>query len=112
MKSNGDEQNDKLVPNRNAERHTDEDAVEQNADLEHHALKHVLLVLLLRRELEMPAGETVLLVDDHRLVAKPFTGLPIGGWRPDARVLVIGPSEVGELSAQRVGVATCRPHLQ
>lgn len=50
MKRNCNEKDNELLPNRHAQRHTNEDAVEQNPHLEQHALQQRLLMLLLRRQ--------------------------------------------------------------
>lgn len=67
VESNGDEQNDKLLADGNAEGHSDEDAVEQDTDFEEHDLKNRLLQLLVLREevlgrekLNVPAGRQAL----------------------------------------------------
>jgi len=50
MEGDGDEEHDEVSSDGNAQGHADEDAVEENAYLQHHALENGLLVLLLRRE--------------------------------------------------------------
>lgn len=56
MEGNGNEQDDELGPDGHAERHADEDAVEEDPDFEEYALQHVLAQLLLGREVGCDAG--------------------------------------------------------
>lgn len=61
MKDNGDEENDKLVPSRYTQSHSNEDTVEQNTKLEKDTLKKLLALLLLRSQNHMHALEACLL---------------------------------------------------
>lgn len=50
VKCDCNQKDNELLPDRHAQRHTNEDAVEQNPHLEQHALQQRFLMLLLRRQ--------------------------------------------------------------
>jgi hypothetical protein len=53
VKHNRDQENDKLIPHRDAERHANEHAVKQNSNFKHENLHDIFVVLLLLRQLKL-----------------------------------------------------------
>lgn len=96
VESDGNEEDHKLAPNGNAERHANEDAVEQDANLEEHALKNVLLQLLVLGQ-EVRGREHFGVLDAVRAGAgalgfQPSSATPVGvarGELPLGRNLVV-----------------------